>query len=317
MNLVISPELLAEIHAHGAAAYPEEGAGLLLGIVRGETKRVARLITFPNAREEAARHNRYLLTPQDYLHGEQEADRLGLEVLGVFHSHPDHPNQPSEYDREWAMPWLSYVITSVERGKAVESRSWVLESDRSGFREEPLASASLPEPAPSQNSLEKVDHAALSVNQAAIILLNLLAFLLDLPWLAGLVALAMLLGTLFKRPAFGILYQRFLRPLGWVKPNLLFDHPEPHRFAQGLGGAFMLAGGLALWADFPTLGWGLVWLVNALAALNLLVGFCLGCFVYYWLSRLKIPGFLKSPPNGVFPGMRPPASSKREVINAP
>jgi proteasome lid subunit RPN8/RPN11 len=91
-----------------------------------------------NAREEAARHNRYLLSPEDYLRGEDEAARLGLEVLGVFHSHPDHPNQPSEFDREWAWPYLSYLITSVWSGRAIESRSWRLDDDRGGFIEETI-----------------------------------------------------------------------------------------------------------------------------------------------------------------------------------
>ena len=67
------------------------------------------------------------------LHG-----RLGLSLLGVFHSHPDHPNQPSEFDREWAQPYFSYVITSVRSGKALESRSWRLVEDRSEFREESI-----------------------------------------------------------------------------------------------------------------------------------------------------------------------------------
>lgn len=138
MTLVVPSELLQAIHAHGEATYPEEGAGLLLGEVLGLTKRVRRLLLLENAREQAARHNRYLLSPQDYLRGEQEAARLGLEVLGVFHSHPDHPNQPSDFDREWAMPWFSYVITSVQQGKAVNSRAWVLLEDRSGFLEEPI-----------------------------------------------------------------------------------------------------------------------------------------------------------------------------------
>ncbi len=68
-------------------------------------------------REDTARHNRYLITPQDMLAGEIEADRLGLDVVGVFHSHPDHPNLPSEFDREWALPWFSYLITSVIAGE--------------------------------------------------------------------------------------------------------------------------------------------------------------------------------------------------------
>jgi proteasome lid subunit RPN8/RPN11 len=72
------------------------------------------------------------------LRGEQEALRLGLDVVGVFHSHPDHPNRPSDFDREWALPWYSYVITSVQAGQAVESLSWRLEEDRSAFIEEQI-----------------------------------------------------------------------------------------------------------------------------------------------------------------------------------
>ncbi|HTX91644.1 MAG TPA: M67 family metallopeptidase [Anaerolineales bacterium] len=135
--LEISPDLLVKIHANGEQAYPEEGAGFLLG-VDGETRRVLGIRPLPNARESAARHNRYIITPQDYLDGEREADRLKLTVLGVFHSHPDHPNQPSDYDRDWAQPFFSYVITSVQKGKAVASRSWRLLEDRSAFVEEPV-----------------------------------------------------------------------------------------------------------------------------------------------------------------------------------
>jgi proteasome lid subunit RPN8/RPN11 len=138
MALQISNELLQRIHAHGQDAYPEEGAGLLLGQVTAGGKIVERLLEFTNAREQSARHNRYLLTAEDVLHGEMEAARLDLEVIGVFHSHPDHPNRPSEFDRDWAMPFLSYVITSVQSGKAVESRSWLLSEDRSSFTEETI-----------------------------------------------------------------------------------------------------------------------------------------------------------------------------------
>jgi proteasome lid subunit RPN8/RPN11 len=138
MALQISNELLQRIHAHGEAAYPDEGAGLMLGRMLGSDTRVERLLEFANAREPSARHNRYLLTAEDYLRGEMEAARLDLEVIGVFHSHPDHPNRPSEFDREWAMPFLSYVITSVQSGKAVGSRSWLLSEDRVQFTEETI-----------------------------------------------------------------------------------------------------------------------------------------------------------------------------------
>jgi len=133
----IPRKILVEIHQHGEVSYPEEGAGFLLG-TGGEPRRVTALLSIPNAREDAARHNRYLITPEDYLRGEREADRLGLILLGVFHSHPDHPNQPSEFDREWAQPFFSYLITSVFSGKAADSRAWWLAEDRSVFMEEPI-----------------------------------------------------------------------------------------------------------------------------------------------------------------------------------
>jgi|GEM_PF-184601 hypothetical protein len=153
--------------------------------------------------------------------------------------------------------------------------------------------------------LQKIDHGALQANQLVIISLNIAAFVLNLPWLAALVALVMLTGSVFSVPGFGFVYQAALKPLGLVKPEVLPDNPEPHRFAQGLGGVFMLAGALSLFASLTLWGWGLVWMVAALAALNAFGGFCVGCFVYYWLTRFGVPGFSKTPPVGIFPGMRP------------
>lgn len=154
------------------------------------------------------------------------------------------------------------------------------------------------------NSLPLIDHNAIKANQYVIVTLNIAAYVLNQPWLAVFTAVAMLIGALLGRPAFVWLYKYLFRPLG-MKPHLLSDHPEPHRFAQGLGGIFMLGGGLALLSGFSLLGWGLVWLVAALAALNAFGGFCAGCFLYYWLSRMHVPGFSKMPPEGAFPGLRP------------
>ena len=136
MRLEITADLLKQIHQHGEKAYPSEGAGFLLGESGENMRVVTAILKLSNAREESAQHNRYLLTPQDMLRSEQEAARLGLDVVGVFHSHPDHPNQPSEFDREWAMPWFSYMITSVNQGSAIASRSWRLTDDRDQFLEE-------------------------------------------------------------------------------------------------------------------------------------------------------------------------------------
>lgn len=155
------------------------------------------------------------------------------------------------------------------------------------------------------NLLKPVDHSALGVNQAAIIGFLILGYILNLPVLAGFVALVMLLGALLGRPGFGLLYTGLLRPLGWVKPNVLMDNAEPHRFAQGFGGVVVLGGFLLLMAGQALIGWALAWVVVALAALNLFAGFCVGCAVYYWLNRLGLPGFRKSAPQGTFPGLRP------------
>ena len=138
MHLELSQDLLTQIHAHGEAAYPEEGAGFLLGKSAKDRRQVTSILKVNNSREDSARYNRYLLTAQDYLRGEQEAARQELDLLGVFHSHPDSPNRPSEFDRDWAMPWFSYIITSVNSGRAVESRAWRLEEDRSAFIEEEI-----------------------------------------------------------------------------------------------------------------------------------------------------------------------------------
>ena len=135
--LHLSKDILSQIHAHGESAYPEEGAGFLLGD-DGAERMVKKILPLSNSREDAARHNRYLITPEDYLKAELEAGRLRLNLIGVFHSHPDHPNRPSEFDRDWAQPFFSYIITSVDAGKAIELRSWRLLEDRSQFVEEKI-----------------------------------------------------------------------------------------------------------------------------------------------------------------------------------
>jgi len=138
MNAIrIPPEFLAQIRQSGEASYPEEAAGFLLGR-DGDDKIVMGILPLRNAREEASRRRRYLISPAEYQAAESTADRLGLNLIGVFHSHPDHPSEPSEYDREWAQPTFSYVITSVRSGEAVESRSWLLAEDRMKFIEETI-----------------------------------------------------------------------------------------------------------------------------------------------------------------------------------
>lgn len=155
------------------------------------------------------------------------------------------------------------------------------------------------------NALQKVDHAALRVNQAFIISLSLLAFVFNAWWLAAVVFAVMVYGSLRKQPGFKVVYTGLLRPRGWVKPDVLNDNPEPHVFAQGFGAVVLGLAVLLLAVGQAVIGWSLVWLVIALASLNLFLGFCAGCAVYYWLARLNLPGFAKTPPPGTFPGMRP------------
>ena len=159
-------------------------------------------------------------------------------------------------------------------------------------------------------TLQKVDHSALKTNQIMIISLNILAFILNLPVLVAFVALVMGIGSALKVPGFGIVYKNLLKPRGWMKPDVLDDNPEPHRFSQILGFVFMAAGALALFLGATVLGWGLVWLVVALASLNAFGGFCVGCAVYYWLARFQLRGFTKQPPAGTFPGMKPRAGAR-------
>jgi len=160
----------------------------------------------------------------------------------------------------------------------------------------------------SQN-LQKVDHSILKTNQLFIIGLSVLAFIFDQKYLVAFVALVMGIGSILKTPGFGIIYKSILKPSGWMKPDVLDDNPEPHRFSQIVGFVFLTAGSTALFLGSSVLGWILTWIVIALASLNAFGGFCVGCMVYYWLARLNVPGFGKQPPAGIFPGMKPKASA--------
>jgi len=142
----------------------------------------------------------------------------------------------------------------------------------------------------------RVDHTALKVNQAFIIGLLLVSFLLSSWWLVALVAAVMLLGTAAPQLAlFKQIYRRLLLPAGMLQARIVPDNPEPHLFAQGFGGVVLALALLALGGNQAVLGWALVWLVVALAALNLFVGFCAGCFLYYQLNKLGVPGFDRRP----------------------
>ncbi len=138
MTLCLPQSVLQRIWDDGQAHYPEEGAGLILGHLQGDVRHGSSLLRLANSFEVTARGRRYRLAADDMLRAEAEADRLGLDILGVYHSHPDHPPRPSEFDRDWALPFYSYVITSVRAGRAVESRCWRLTEDRAEMVQEPL-----------------------------------------------------------------------------------------------------------------------------------------------------------------------------------
>ncbi len=138
MNAVttITAEAYLALSAHLEAAYPNEGAGLLLGSGDGAERAITAVLTLPNRWDGDEQYHRFLLTPQDMLAGEQQAAARGLDVIGIFHSHPDHPAEPSGFDRDWALPWYVYTITRVTAGRVDHTRAWRLRDDRSGYTED-------------------------------------------------------------------------------------------------------------------------------------------------------------------------------------
>jgi proteasome lid subunit RPN8/RPN11 len=135
MRLLLPPELEAAIRAHARAEYPHECCGALLGTEDGETRLIQQVIRLANERADQ-RTRRFYISPQQVLMAERHARAAGLLLLGFYHSHPDHPAVPSEYDREHALPYYSYPIVAVVQGEPTDLRSWRLKEDRSGFAEE-------------------------------------------------------------------------------------------------------------------------------------------------------------------------------------
>jgi Domain of unknown function (DUF4395) len=133
-----------------------------------------------------------------------------------------------------------------------------------------------------------IDRTALRFNQAVIITLLLVGFLLDQPWLVAMVGVVMALGTVVPGLAlFQRIYRDLLRPRGLLKPDLHAEDATPHRFAQGMGAAVLVGASVAFAAGAPAVGWGLALLVVVLAAVNVFFGFCAGCFVFFQLQRLR------------------------------
>ena len=135
-KLSISKELADKIRAHGAETYPNECCGALLGN-DNEPREIRGLFPLINRRDDSPR-NRFSVSPQDVIEAEKAARQQGLDVVGWYHSHPDHPARPSQYDREHAWPWYSYIIVSVAEGKPQDMTSWRLLDDRGEFQREAI-----------------------------------------------------------------------------------------------------------------------------------------------------------------------------------
>ena len=139
--LLLPSEPEKSIREDGEAAYPNECCGVLIGEVDSAgVKTVKRTLTIHNAREDGEQYHRFLITPEDMLRAEQSARAAKLDVIGFYHSHPDHPSAPSGYDKDHALPFYSYVIVSVDKGKAQVLTSWELTDDRIEFVQENINS---------------------------------------------------------------------------------------------------------------------------------------------------------------------------------
>ena len=135
----LSAAQLEQIREHGERDYPFECCGLLVGKFLGDGRKLVREIyPISNAREEESKRNRFLIRPEELMRGERYARERSLDVVGFYHSHPDHPAVPSGYDLDHAWPSYSYVIVSVRQRRAGDLFSWEMEADRSRFNPEQI-----------------------------------------------------------------------------------------------------------------------------------------------------------------------------------
>ena len=137
--LQLSSDLKKNIKTAGETAYPNECCGIILGQINDDgIKNAKRTVAIDNSSENNERYHRFLITPEDMFHAEQVARAAKLEIVGFYHSHPDHPSAPSDYDKDHALPFYSYVIVSVDNGKARILTSWELTDDRTNFIQEEI-----------------------------------------------------------------------------------------------------------------------------------------------------------------------------------
>ena len=136
--ITIAEKQLTEVREHGIRDYPYECCGLLLGRYEPDRKVVTETYPISNAREESAKRNRFLIAPEELMKGERYAREHDLEIVGFYHSHPDSPAVPSQYDLEHAWPTYSYIIVSTSADRANDLFSWEQEPDRSRFNQEEI-----------------------------------------------------------------------------------------------------------------------------------------------------------------------------------
>lgn len=143
--LVLSDKLSQQIDAEGAAAYPNECCGIIFGrdvTTDGQARRlVERLEPVANEFDAAEQYHRFSITPKTLMDAEKRAGQNGELVLGFYHSHPDHPARPSEYDREHAWPFYSYVIVAISKGQATDTTCWVLDEETEAFKKQEIVQA--------------------------------------------------------------------------------------------------------------------------------------------------------------------------------
>jgi proteasome lid subunit RPN8/RPN11 len=137
--LKLRSDLAAKIQAHGMETYPYECCGAILGRDEDGSREVLDLLPLANRREDSPR-NRFEVTSGDVQLAEKTAREKRLELIGWYHSHPDAPARPSEFDREHAWPWYSYIIVSVQTGQPREMNSWRLQDDRAAYDPEEIES---------------------------------------------------------------------------------------------------------------------------------------------------------------------------------
>lgn len=137
-NIVLKHVLQGRIYTQLEAAYPNEGGGFLLGTIQGNEVYIEDIVKVDNVYASEEQYHRYAMTPQDWARLEDLAETRGLSLVGYYHSHPDSPAVPSAFDRDHALPNFAYLITSVQKGQAVEMRAWRLQPDRAQFKSDTL-----------------------------------------------------------------------------------------------------------------------------------------------------------------------------------